>query len=74
MATLAQPAIEDQPLAVPIDLRRNVVAFTGDISTFMVGTYFIPATTVLVGLASQLTDDCSPRASCAARRAKSHIS
>jgi len=42
---------------VPVDSRRNIFAFTGDISIFIVGTYFIPATTVLVGLASQLTDD-----------------
>lgn len=40
-----------------MDAPRNVFAFTSDIAAFIVGTYFIPATTVLVGLASQLTDD-----------------
>ncbi|MDW8394677.1 MAG: MFS transporter [Anaerolineae bacterium] len=40
-----------------VDVPRNVVAFTADMAAFMVGTYFIPATTVLVGLAAQLTDD-----------------
>ncbi len=37
--------------------RRNLFAFTSDIALFIVATYFIPATTVLVGLASQLTND-----------------
>ncbi len=54
---IAQSAIEDRSTPVPIDSRRNVLAFTGDIAAFIIGTYFIPATTVLVGLASQLTDD-----------------
>lgn len=57
MTTIAQSAIEDRQTLVPIDSHRNVLAFTGDIAAFMVGTYFIPATTVLVGLASQLTND-----------------
>ena len=42
---------------VPLDAPRNALAFVGDIAAFMVGTYFIPPTTVLVGLASQLTED-----------------
>lgn len=57
VTTLAQSAIDTAPSAVPLDSRRNVFAFTGDIAAFIVGTYFVPATTVLVGLASQLTDD-----------------
>jgi len=57
VAAVIESAIETQQPPVPIDSRRNVFAFTGDIVAFMVGTYFIPATTVLVGLASQLTDD-----------------
>jgi MFS family permease len=43
--------------AFPLDAPRNVAAFTADTCTFVTATYFIPATTVLVGLASQLTDD-----------------
>lgn len=41
----------------PADTSRNVIAFTGDTTAFMVGTYFIPITTVIVGLASLLTSD-----------------
>ncbi len=41
----------------PADTRRNVIAFTGDTTAFMAGTYFIPITTVIVGLASLLTSD-----------------
>jgi MFS family permease len=41
----------------PTDSRRNLIAFTGDTTAFMVGTYFIPITTVIVGLASLLTTD-----------------
>ncbi len=40
-----------------VDSRRNLFAFTGDILLFVTATYFIPPTTVLVGLASKLTDD-----------------
>lgn len=40
-----------------VDSRRNLFAFTGDILFFVTATYFIPPTTVLVGLASKLTDD-----------------
>jgi MFS family permease len=42
---------------ISLDAPRNALVFTCDIAAFMVGTYFIPATTVLVGLASQLTED-----------------
>jgi len=50
--------IESKVVApVPLDAPRNALAFVGDIAAFMVGTYFIPPTTVLVGLASQLTED-----------------
>ena len=41
----------------PLDSRRNFFVFTGDIVTFSIGMYFIPTITVLVGLASKLTDD-----------------
>jgi len=41
----------------PIDSRRNSFAFAGDILFFVLAMYFIPPTTVLVGLASRLTDD-----------------
>lgn len=41
----------------PADTPRNIIAFTGDTTAFMVGTYFIPITTVIVGLASLLTSD-----------------
>ena len=40
-----------------MDARRNFVAFAGDILFFVTGTYFIPVTTVLVGLVSELTDN-----------------
>ncbi len=45
------------PRPVPLDSRRNVLVFMGDAITFSTGMSFIPATTVLVGLASALTDD-----------------
>lgn len=61
MASIVEtaPNAETRALAapVPLDMRRNVLAFTADMAAFMVGTYFIPATTVLVGLAAQLTSD-----------------
>lgn len=57
MTTTAQSKIANQNSTTEVDSRRNVFAFTGDICIFVMGTYFIPATTVLVGLASQLTDD-----------------
>ena len=40
-----------------LDTRRNVIAYTGDSVSFFSGMAFIPATTVLVGLASTLTSD-----------------
>ena len=39
------------------DTRRNTIAYTGDTMGFFTGMSFIPATTVLVGLASMLTTD-----------------
>jgi MFS family permease len=46
-----------QPTPIPLDARQNSLVFAGDILTFITGISFIPATTVLVGLASRLTDD-----------------
>jgi MFS family permease len=40
----------------PIDARRNIAALIFDISTFVSGIAFIPSATVIVGLASKLTD------------------
>jgi MFS family permease len=40
----------------PIDARRNIGAIVFDISTFVSGIAFIPSATVIVGLASKLTD------------------
>jgi MFS family permease len=40
-----------------MDKRRNIFVYMGDTITFITGLSFIPATTVLVGLASRLTDD-----------------
>jgi MFS family permease len=51
-ATLAHPT-------PAIDSKRNIVAFLFDISVFMTGLAFIPSSTVLVGLAGQLTQDKS---------------
>jgi MFS family permease len=42
---------------VPMDGKRNIFVFIGDAVTFLTGLSFIPATTVLVGLASSLTDN-----------------
>ena len=42
---------------VPLDSKRNIFVFIGDMVSFVTGLSFIPATTVLVGLASRLTDD-----------------
>ncbi len=39
------------------DSRRNFLAFGGDMLTFMTGLSFIPATIVMVGMASRLTSD-----------------
>lgn len=49
-------ALHAQPPA-KLDSRRNVIAYTGDTIGFFSGMAFIPATTVLVGLASALTKD-----------------
>ncbi|MCL4505746.1 MAG: hypothetical protein M1140_06950 [Chloroflexi bacterium] len=43
--------------AIPMDSRRNFLAFSADMLTFMTGLSFIPATIVLVGMASRLTAD-----------------
>jgi MFS family permease len=43
----------------PLDSRRNVVSFILDIAVFVAGLAFIPSATVIVGLASQLTEDKS---------------
>ncbi len=55
------PASPDAgPAATPAaaqDSRRNFLAFSGDMLTFMTGLSFIPATIVLVGMASRLTAD-----------------
>ncbi len=45
------------PVPPVIDSRRNIAAFMFDILTFGVGLVFIPSSTVLVGLASQLTEN-----------------
>ena len=47
----------DTPREFRRDSRRNMVAYIGDTSSFLGGMFFIPATTVLVGLASALTSD-----------------
>lgn len=54
---LVEAANNAPPNDHPLDSRRNVIAFTGDTTAFMAGTYFIPITTVIVGLASLLTTD-----------------
>lgn len=43
----------------PIDLLRNKLAFGGDSMFWGIGTYFIPLTTVITALATQLTEDKS---------------
>ncbi len=50
-------ATAPSPSPVPLDSKRNVSVFIGDMVSFVTGLSFIPATTVLVGLASRLTDD-----------------
>jgi len=42
---------------IPINSPRNFAAYAGDMMAFMVGLNFIPTSTVLVALASQLTDN-----------------
>lgn len=43
----------------PMDLLRNKLAFGGDSMLWGIGTYFIPLTTVITALATQLTTDKS---------------
>ena len=50
-------ATAPSPSPVPLDSKRNIFVFIGDMVSFVTGLSFIPATTVLVGLASRLTDD-----------------
>lgn len=50
-------AVQAAPALPAPDSRRNFLVFTGDIIGFNIGIYFIPTITVLVGLASKLTDD-----------------
>lgn len=45
------------PHTTPVNARRNIIGFAGDMASFGIGAYFIPATTVLVGLSSRLTTD-----------------
>lgn len=45
------------PHSVPVNARRNIIGFAGDMASFGIGAYFIPATTVLVGLSGRLTSD-----------------
>ncbi len=53
MQSTAHP-IDNNP---PLDLRRNMLAFGGDSMLWGIGTYFIPLTTVITVLASELTKD-----------------
>lgn len=50
----------DAPAPSPtlqVDSKKNFYAFTLDILFFMVGTYFLPTATVLVGFANRLTQN-----------------
>lgn len=49
--------MSDTQPTIPINTTRNFVAFAADMLGFMVGLSFIPATIVLVGMASRLTND-----------------
>jgi MFS family permease len=56
--TSVKPATNDGPTVdAQLDTRRNFLAFGGDMLTFMTGLSFIPATIVMVGMASRLTND-----------------
>ncbi|MGQ9904346.1 MAG: MFS transporter [Anaerolineae bacterium] len=55
--TKATPTETASRPAPAIDTNRNFAVFTGDIAAFGIGMYFIPTITVLVGLASRLTDN-----------------
>ncbi|MBP8241550.1 MAG: MFS transporter [Thermoflexales bacterium] len=57
MSDLVSAAAHAAPRAPKRDSRRNLVAFFGDMGAFNIGMYFMPTTTILVGLASLLTDD-----------------
>ncbi|HEY3291604.1 MAG TPA: MFS transporter [Anaerolineae bacterium] len=48
--------VETSPV-VPYDKLHNIIVYMGDTISFITGLSFIPASTVLVGLASRLTDD-----------------
>src|SRR5690242_5114232 len=54
---ISSSAVTTEQDPAKLDTRRNIVAYTGDTMTFLTGMSFIPATTVLVGLASTLTND-----------------
>jgi MFS family permease len=58
VTTLSTPEAQSQTsVKVPSDSRRNIIALFTDIGSFVTAIYFIPVTTVLVGLASHLTDN-----------------
>jgi MFS family permease len=48
---------EDPATHFPVDARRNILAFSTDLATAMAGLSFVPATIVLVGLASRFTEN-----------------
>ena len=52
-----QSKIQTLKSEAPLDTKRNIIAFGGDIMFFVIATYFIPITTVLVGLVSELTEN-----------------
>ena len=52
-----QSSLDAANTVVPLDLRRNQFVYAGDTISFISGLSFIQATTVMVGLASRLTDD-----------------
>jgi hypothetical protein len=49
------------PSPARLDTRRNIAAYIGDSVSFFSGMAFIPATTVLVGLASTLISFTLPQ-------------
>ena len=52
MSELVSSAANAAPRAPQRDSRRNLIAFFGDMGAFNIGMYFMPTTTILVGLAS----------------------
>src|SRR5512140_1155908 len=56
-AQTGETSMTGQQPAFRLNTRRNIAAFSTDILSFMTGMSFIPATIVLVGLASHLTAD-----------------